>query len=718
MHRVAVFTLALVGPAAAQTSHWYPVPVSPTLGGRCAIADFDGDGRADLVASGAALDTLQLGAGNGQGRFQPVNALSMSSPFRVQVADLDGDRRPDILADSPSAKKLHVALNQGAFQFTLHPALDPGTALADFAVGDLDGDGDADVVTGSQTGMTLKVWSNDGHANFTADGSIANHTPNRRVVLHDFDTDDLLDVLAFDEHSIAVHFGVGDARFAPPIVSKLPSLDVLDLAIGDFDCDGVADLIGSSTFERIFLCSGRSDGSFVGPRTIDSGFRAAPRSVDLDGDGWLDLLATEQPSAAGAAYARVRVYRGLGDGRFVRGAVAPAGQFVFATRVADVDDDGRVDVVITHAHDASSLIQGPNGALRAAELLPNATSGTIEALLGSFSEDGFADVAVLPYATGPAGVLHGTPDARFAWQFAFQPNAAPTDSALSGDFDGDGHEDILQVARASSSSSQRYFVAWFGDGTGGFTPAQRTPPRPLSTLIGVADVDGDHDEDVIVLWQFATSAQVRALVSDGTGQFVPGSFQTTSLWLRDAQVADFDSDGDPDVGFSVDTPQGTMPAMAIASNDGTGKFVLGTPHPSTLGSAASLAAADFDGDGDIDVARWSYGPSATVETWISDGSGGWLPPTVAPAAFPALDLLIGDVDGDSVADLIVEEVSSRWFAVARGSGDGSFEPALAFGHAVGAGIQGLDALDLDADGRTEIVVLGTSGDIELQRAGN
>lgn len=319
-----------------------PVQVSPNgKGVQVGAADFDGDGRVDIVAH-----RTDVGFSNtqkvswfrnqtiGWGLREIIEETAQSEIGVVEPADLDGDGDPDLLLarvrrdedgdlipGSPSSPQHGVFWleNDGSGTFDTVPAhvIEAGTELQDVFVADLDGDGDLDVVL-AESG---KWEENDG------DG-------------------------AFTEHPL-----------------PLPASAELRLA-EDFDGDGDPDLLSMGDAERAWYENVAAGTSYV-RHEIGPGGTGSPGAsyllADVDADGDLDLVERNpfldwyERLDAGSAGFRVR--QGLGP---------QAGRGFIASAAGDLDGDGDVDfahvadfVVFTDHRLAwfENETRGPQGAL-------------------------------------------------------------------------------------------------------------------------------------------------------------------------------------------------------------------------------------------------------------------------------------------------------------------------------------------------------------------
>jgi uncharacterized protein (TIGR03437 family) len=132
--------------------------------GAVAIGDFNGDGKADLVAGGSVL------LGNGDGTFRA--GTSFGIPGAVVVGDFNGDGRADLaVANSSSSVSVLAGNGDGTFRAAVNYAATP--SLIAIASGDFNGDGNADLVSGG----SILFGNGDGSFNAAvsyAGGFVAN----------------------------------------------------------------------------------------------------------------------------------------------------------------------------------------------------------------------------------------------------------------------------------------------------------------------------------------------------------------------------------------------------------------------------------------------------------------------------------------------------------------------------------------------------------------
>lgn len=254
---------------------------------------------------------------------------------------------------------------------------------------------------------------------------------------------------------------------------------------------------------------------------------------------------------------------------------------------------------------------------------------------------------------------------------------------------------------------------------------ERLIPKMLSTegpALAVGDVNGDGLDDVYL---GGAKEQAGALfIQQGDGRFAPAgaaAFQADAI-AEDVGAVFLDADGDGDKDLFVVSGGNEFTDMAPALqdrlylNDGRGTFTRsmdGVPSETVAGSRP--VAADYDGDGDVDlfvggrVVPWKYGEAPASALLRNDGRGRFTDVTAQFA--PELqrigmvtDAAWQDVDGDQRPDLVVV---GDWMPISvfRNAGGGRLTPSAAKGLEKSAGWWNrIVAGDFTGDGRVDFVV--------------
>ena len=237
-----------------------------------------------------------------------------------------------------------------------------------------------------------------------------------------------------------------------------------------------------------------------------------------------------------------------------------------------------------------------------------------------------------------------------------------------------------------------------------FAEVNEPLPDGMGQLIASADYEGDGDVDLF------TSSGV--FLNDcgyfRAGPKLPASAAPT-INIRSVAVADFTGDGRVDVliGRFGGTPAGL--ALYAAPQAGGAEFVAGATAIGGVIGAQKLAAADFDGDGDVDVcAASSSGGSPLWQLLINDGTGAFA--AAGPSQWPVANVAASwvgaaDLDGDALLDVIA--TASTGPVWRRNLGGGAFGVMQALPATLVADWGAVG--DFDADGSDDVFVVDVTG---------
>lgn len=363
-----------------------------------AVADLNGDGLPDVVAVYAHVAGppphpgfvgVYLQDGANPGHFLPPSTYAVGNdPVSVAIADLDGDGRADIVTanailatngagDSTVSVLLQDAAHPGHYLAAVSYATGPDPESV--AIADLNGDGKPDLAVADSSGISVLLQ--DAAGKFLPKTTIATGSGCASVAIADLDGDGAPDLLATDAVSVLALLQIpgGGGSFAAPVRYAAGQQPLYAVA-GDLNGDGKPDIvvsnIGSPSDLRtasvsVLLQDPTRAGAFLpAVNYVTQADSAAVAIADLDGDGWPDLAVANSGTLAGlcppnctAADTGVSVLLqgGTAPGHFGKAVdyAALGNDFVTGVAVADVNGDGKPDLIVLQAGGVFIRLQDP-----------------------------------------------------------------------------------------------------------------------------------------------------------------------------------------------------------------------------------------------------------------------------------------------------------------------------------------------------------------------
>jgi FG-GAP-like repeat len=455
-------------------------------------ADFDGDSQVDLAASstGGEHDYITILLGGGDGTFQLGGSyFAGGDPGRFVVGDVDGDAAPDVLANAMLAPTVLRNDGQGALQTNdLH--IFTGL-LSQVDAADLDGDGDQDVVVGGTTSSGMVgAYLNDGN---------------------------------------------GDLAFQVPVQPFGASPRALSTC--ELNGDGSPDVALIDYQTSVLTAFGNGDGTFAAPNTyntVSSPF--ALLAGDLNNDALDDLVVYRFQAP------HVSILLNPGDGTFntVSSTISTDAQ---PYDLADVNDDGDLDLVMGYGSDATIALNNGDGTFAApiSYALDSYPAAVCSMAAGDVDDDGDVDVLAGRYREDPYwytyefyfSLLRNQGDGTFAAEPRLQVQVDVRTTVRFDDLDGDGDQDIYLThdADAGSRSQAGGPIIFYNDGSGSFGSPDRYVTHLGTRTTLAVDLDGNgtldivgvnvfndqsvHESSVAVLFNECAAACIGDLDGDG-----------------------------------------------------------------------------------------------------------------------------------------------------------------------------------------------------------
>ncbi|MEM8836282.1 MAG: FG-GAP-like repeat-containing protein, partial [Planctomycetota bacterium] len=617
--------------------------IAATDGSGLTLADFNGDGLLDLAAASGSADPIVLinDGTNPGANFSTTTILPSAQGGQIRAADLDLDGDMDIVVNDGNNDRIAFALNLDG----------DGTNWGDLGRGINNGGG----------GISLADADLDGDLDvFATDGSSVVYYENRFR----------------EEGSLAIGRSVGGLGKGGPID---------DLPIADFDFDGDPDFVETDGSDLRVRLNDR--GEPVDFDALDLLFLSESISSvvagDFDRDGDQDLLAGYEFGGGESPLffiENISVARVAGLAQENQFTVTRAQRGPTDAALADIDRDGDLDVIVCSLLDDTLAWYENDGTddpgaftqrIIADFTTTNARpDGPIKLDVGDIGGDGDLDVVVASLVDGAIHLYeNGVADVGVtAFAHTQVASAASTPGAVAiGDIDRDGLAEIL-----------------FGDGD----------------ELWAIDVDVNPSGNNRGGFQGSTIVLGLARLADGAAN--------GNADIRDLRIIDLNGDGQMDVISGANS-------FANGMSHVLGRTLTGTFPPAIAPALGFMSAggesvtglgvdgADYDGDGDIDIAHTTVGTSVQFQ--------GITPSSYAVdlLADSVRDLATADIDLDGKPDLIAASSLENTVAWLRNVLDQS---AIATSEvsALAPNVQEVEAGDVTQNGFSDIVSVAFASD--------
>jgi subtilisin-like proprotein convertase family protein len=335
-------------------------------------------------------------------------------------------------------------------------------------------------------------------------------------------------------------------------------------------------------------------------------------------------------------------------------SLIPASYGVGATptnlATGDFNNDSKLDLVVTNqvTNDVSILLNNGSGAFLPQTTVMSGGTNPYDVAVGLFNNDNNQDLAVVNSGSNTVSIFLGNGMGGFSAPVNFQTGPSPI-SIDVGDFNNDGKRD-LAIANFGGFFAGAVSIL-FGNGNGGFSiPATvRTSTQPA--FVKVANVNGDANQDLIVV-NFGANA-VSVFAGDGAGGFVLNQLITGNFLSGPVAVELANVSGDNILDLIVANYNNN--SLSIFNGVANGTFTSSSVIQNIGANPISVVAADILGDGTNRIAVALNGTSGiSVSTnGILNGFQTFLVGTNPNA------IVRGDFNGDGKADLATANASSN-----------------------------------------------------------
>ncbi len=373
-----------------------------------AAADFNGDGKDDMVTANSTSDDCSILLGNGDGTFQEAISFGTGrGPTYVAVADFNNDGKADVATANASTDNVSVRSGNGDGTFQAAFSKNLGDEPNGIAVADFDGDNKLDMAVSD---AAIGFWILLGKANGTFQDPVsyrAGQAP-QSIVAGDLNADGNIDIAVANPGdgesaipaSVCVWMGNGSGTFQATInysAGKVP----WKITAGDFNGDGKLDLASVENFQsNAWVMLGNGNGTFQDPVGYAAGGNTSGITAgDINGDGKSDLTVTNWGMPGG-----VSVLVGNGDGTFQTLVTYAAGEGSWQTAQGNFNGDAKTDLAVVN--NSSNMVS-----VLLSDCVPTAIPPTVTSHPGSTTVTA-GDIATFVVAA------EGTPTPTVEWQYS------------------------------------------------------------------------------------------------------------------------------------------------------------------------------------------------------------------------------------------------------------------------------------------------------------
>jgi flagellin len=435
--------------------------------------------------------------------------------FSIQVGSQKGETidisLPDVRANS-LFERTRIDDSIGRLRVTDVEG-NPASALISVSnrFGDFNGDGITDMIAGGSNSINVYLGNDelgfDYHTNFSTGGAGFFSNPE----IADMDGDGILDVVTpvNNTNNITIHFGDGEGNFGDRVTLNTDISGSQGVRLDDIDGDGDVDIIvtdSAATAFKIFENDGTGAFSISQTYALPSNPNGTtPTVADVTGDGLKDLLV--------ATSTGFTVFEGDGAGGFVEAGSFGASSFS-GLRSVDIDGDGDLDIFAKRSSNSSFYIylNDGNGDFSYANEVFSSNSFSVADVNG----DNILDfVGIANSGTDQGGMYLGDGDGTFTLT---QTITGPATNSFKESFFDDVNNDGFQDAVFFTSVEGEAWI-YLGDGTGAFTHSQTLAFRDdlagtNAHRITQIDLDGDGRNEYVAQHISGSTSTIQILSHD------------------------------------------------------------------------------------------------------------------------------------------------------------------------------------------------------------
>ena len=663
-----------------------------------AAGDLNADGKLDLVTannSGEINVFLQDRLDRNSWQKQPSRRVGLPI-YMVQTIDLNRDGYAEIFFGDASTSAYMIRNQDGVLDNK--PIRVPSTDGARWiTAGDWNKDGHLDIATANFSQNTTSVLLGDGTGALKNPAAYSLPEPHA-VEPGDLDLDGDLDLfVGYGDMGLRTLDGNGDGTFAKPVLVPQKTTCGRYVFPADFNNDGRSDIVTTcmrsapqgGAVGNVLVSINKGQGVFEPTLEVELSDIAIAAVGDFNGDLDCDLAHVSLSSTL------VSVHPGRGDGSLDKLVnYGPAGQTPTYVIAADLDADGKQDLIVTDANSSTITILWGTGEeqMFQSAFLSSGHKGTTPAV-ADYDGDGATDFC-FP-STSPVGVDLYT---RPAFQSAAAPKlriptAAVYNSLRGADMNGDEVPDVLGV-----NTKQASLGVVFLSRDGGVLKQVSFPVGSFPGLLEVGRIDEGETLDVAV--PCFGSNEVRLFFGRGGDTLEVGAVVPTFESPKFLVLGDVDSDGKLDMAMTT-----ALGVVVVHFNTGGGAFGAAVPvyQSATPVTFLDFALGDVTGDSFPDLLL-SIARMNDLLVVPSKGNREFEAPIPLTFKGRPRSISLADLDSDGTLDFCVSQLNHS-FSFLYSRPNRLFEPALELNNILPSATDA-ELRDLNNDGLLDLAVYG------------
>ncbi|HBC46245.1 MAG TPA: hypothetical protein DEO84_11235 [candidate division Zixibacteria bacterium] len=668
----------------------YPVG---SVAGSVFCADFNGDGYNDIVEAPYSDDSIAVLLNTRQGSFQPPEKYFAGDSVRlvgstIFGSDLDNDGDKDISLICFNANKVCVLFNNGDGVFQLNQCYITGQGPTSIFASDLNGDSFPDLVITNYEENQVSIMLNDSTGNYNetfiipCDGAYSAYAA-------DLDNDGDNDL------AIVTNNGISDTVSLMILLNNsLGAFQIFasysdgswahDISVADVDEDGDDDIaIASGGHISLFLNIG--DATFELPSRYQANDELYSIYIDdLNGDGHQDIAAVSY-------FSKLFLYLNSGDGTFADAVIYDPAKQSCSVFISDLDNDGLNDIIVASYvakcvsvwhNNGDSFFPSPRNysyprnpwVIKAANFDGNANGDMIVAT---------TDDTVL--------VMLGRGDETFQTSSRFMRDFEYTGIKIS-DFNADHIDDVIFTTIAPYNRDSCTVSLYINDGDGSFGPERRYYFQQTGYIhVFTDDFNSDGYADLVT----SGFDSFSVFINNQNGSFnTPEHYYYHGHNIHELAAIDYDNDGDKDLSI------GSYDTLNIFTNNGNGLFEFDELYSTPI-NILNIFALDFTGDGYDDLVLFEQSKYYSLRNTTNGIFEGMGITNFGGIGYGNSMPVMADIDGNGLKDIITAPTECYNITTIINLGNGPLEASLGYG--MGGYVRGFDILDINADGKLDLV---------------